>query len=176
VSSSGAVSLADIFLTFFPVVAASASSLAFFFIFSFLMPLSMASRVFSAFSLSVSVEGVEGVSVEGVEGAVHTSFSFSPPPVPGTTEPAALVAPTVQFAQVQVFPLLDANVLAAHVHDVEVPPVLLEYAGQAWHALPSKYCVVVQLSAVSQPEPLYPDLHVHSHDPAVPLTVPPLMQ
>ena len=164
-SSSGAVSLADIFLTFFPVVAASASSLAFFFIFSFLMPLSMASRVFSAFSFSVSVGG-----------AVHTSFSFSPPPVPGTTEPAALVAPSVQFAQVQVFPLLDANVLAAHVHDVEVPPVLLEKMGQAWHALSSKYCAVVQLIAVSQLEPLYPDLHVHLQDPAVPLTVPPLMQ
>ena len=71
----------------------------------------------------------------------------------GTTEPAALVAPFVQFAQVQVFPLLDANVLAAHVHDVEVPPVLLEYVGQAWHALPSKYCVVVQLIAIWQLEP-----------------------
>ena len=57
-----------------------------------------------------------------------------------------MVAPTVQFAQVQVFPLLDANVLAAHVHEVEVPPVLLEYVGQDLHALPSKYCVVVQLS------------------------------
>ena len=88
-------------------------------------------------------------AVGGVGGAVHTSFSFSPPPVPGTTEPAALVAPSVQFAQVQVFPLLDANVLAAHVHDVEVPPVLLEYVGQAWHALPSKYCVIVQPFSVT---------------------------
>jgi hypothetical protein len=87
-----------------------------------------------------------------------------------------LVAPSVQFAQDQVFPLLDANVLAAHVHDVEVPPVLLEKMGQAWHALPSKYCAVVQLIAVSQLEPLYPDLHVHLQDPAVPLTVPPFMQ
>jgi len=64
-----------------------------------------------------------------------------------------LVAPTVQFAQDQVFPLLDAKVLAAHVHDVEVPPVLLEKMGQAWHALPSKYCSVVQLFAVWQLEP-----------------------
>ena len=86
-----------------------------------------------------------------------------------------MVAPSVQFAQDQVFPLLDANVLAAHVHDVEVPPVLLEYAGQAWHVLPSKYCVVVQL-IVWQFEPSYPGLHVHKHDPAVQLTVPPFMQ
>ena len=54
-SSSGAVSLADIFLTFFPLIAASASSFAFFFIFSSLMPLRIASRVFSASSFFVTV-------------------------------------------------------------------------------------------------------------------------
>ena len=49
-SSSGAVSLADIFFTFFPPIAASARSLAFFFSFASVTPVSMASRVFSAFS------------------------------------------------------------------------------------------------------------------------------
>ena len=49
-SSSGAVSLADIFFTFFPPIAASASSLAFFFSFASVTPSSMVSRVFSAFS------------------------------------------------------------------------------------------------------------------------------
>ena len=49
-SSSGAVSLADIFFTFFPLIAASASSLAFFFSFASVTPSSMVSRDFSAFS------------------------------------------------------------------------------------------------------------------------------
>ena len=49
-SSSGAVSLADIFRTFFPLIAASASSLAFFFNFASVTPSSMVSRVVSAFS------------------------------------------------------------------------------------------------------------------------------
>ena len=136
-------------------------SLAFFFIFSSLMPLSMASASLFGFSFSVTVKG-----------AVHTSFSFSPPPVPGTTEPAALVAVPCSSHRSKCFHFWSgANVLAAHVHDVEFPPVLLEKMGQAWHALPSKYCAVVQLIAVSQLEPLYPDVHVHLQDPAVPLTV-----
>jgi hypothetical protein len=128
----------------------------------------MVSRDFSAFSFVSFALSLE-------EGAGHTSPCFSPPPVPGTTEPAALVPPSVQFAHVQLFPLLAAYVLAAHVHEVAVPPVLLEYVGQAWHALPSKYCEVVQL-IVWQFEPSYPGLHVHAHDPADPLIVPPLMQ
>jgi hypothetical protein len=42
--------LADIFRTFFPLIAASASSWAFFFSFASVTPLSMVSRVFWAFS------------------------------------------------------------------------------------------------------------------------------
>lgn len=82
----------------------------------------------------------------------------------------------MQFAQVQLFPLFDAYVLAAHVHEVAVPPVLLEYVEQAEHSTPSRYCSVAQLIAVSQLKPLYPDVHVHVHEPAAPLIVPPLMQ
>ena len=159
------MSLEDIFFTLFPLIAASASSLAFFFILAFVMPSSMASRDFSAFSFPVSSTK-----------AVHTSFSFSPPPVPGTIEPAALAVPSVQFPHVQLLPILEAYVLAPHVHEVAVPPALLEYVGQTRHALPSKYCSVVQLMAISQLKPSYPDVHEHAHDPAVPLTVPPLMQ
>ena len=137
-SASEAVSLADIFRTFFPLIAASARSLAFFFSFASVTPSSMVSRVFWAFSF-VSVafwlgEGDcwlgEGL-FEPLESAVeHTSFSFSPLPDPGTTESASLVPPPVQFAHVHVFPLLDAYVLAAHVQYSAVPPVLSEPSGQ----------------------------------------------
>ena len=87
-SASEAVSLADIFRTFFPLIAASASSLAFFFSFASVTPLIMVSRVFSAFSFSISVgeAGVDAVSqlvpLYPASHPVHVHDPVVPPMVP----------------------------------------------------------------------------------------------
>ena len=99
--------MADIFFTFFPPIAASASSLAFFFSFASVTPSSMVSRVFSAFSFvsfassllaSLDGDGALFCASEGEDGAadgagvVYRTITMPEPPVPGV-EPSAVQPP-----------------------------------------------------------------------------------